>query len=108
MSKFLTQLKMPVLIGTLLVLPFMLLEWLNRREYHENYPVPLYLIMWLLPVVFIYALAFIVRNLRAGHKTIKHRLAGLLWLALAILLVWLWAGTIADQMPCFLGVPVCD
>jgi len=25
-----------------------------------------------------------------------------------ILIAWLWAGALVDQMPCFLGVPNCD
>jgi hypothetical protein len=34
---------LPILTGTLLVLPLLSLEWFNRREYHENYPVGLFL-----------------------------------------------------------------
>lgn len=104
----LARFKWPVILSALLALPFMLLEWFNRREYHENYPVGLFIILWLLPLIFIYSLAAIFRSMRAGNKTIQHRLARLLWVAVAILMIWLWAGTVADQMPCFLGVPVCD
>jgi hypothetical protein len=64
--------------------------------------------MWMLQVVFIYNLTAIVRSLRPGPKTISHHATRLLWLALAVLLAWLWAGTISDQMPCFLGLPDSD
>lgn len=108
MRVLLARFKWPVILSALLVLPFMLLEWFNRREYGEVYPVGLFAIMWLLPVIFIYCLTAIVRNLRAEHQTIWHRIVRLLWIALAIMMIWLWAGTVSDQMPCFLGVPVCD
>jgi len=108
MNRVLTDIRLSALISTLLVLPFMLLEWINRREYPENYPVGLFILLWLLPAVFMYSLAAILRSVQSGNKTIRHRLARVLWLALAILMIGLWAGTVADQMPCFLGVPVCD
>ncbi|TLN12604.1 hypothetical protein FDZ74_10130 [bacterium] len=108
MRALLARFKWPVILSALLVLPFMVMEWINRREYGEDYPVGLFIIMWLLPVVFIYSLAAIIRGLQEPSAGIWPRVGRLLWLALAILMIWLWAGTVNDQMPCFLGVPVCD
>ena len=86
----------------------MTLEFVNRRAFDEGLPVPLFAIMWLLPLSFILILMPIVRNLRAQERSTANPLSSLLGVVCLILLAWLWVGIIHDQMPCFLGVPNCD
>ena len=108
MKNIFTNLRTPVIISTILVLPFMMLEWVNRRDFHEGFPVPLFVVLWLLPLAFMLILTPIVRDVRAGKKITDNPLGLLLRAAFLILIAWLWVGIILDQMPCFLGVPNCD
>ena len=86
------------LIGFLVVLPFIVLELINRR-FDGNFPFPLFVVMWLLSFAFV----LLVRPLaRPGRLHVALRVAGL------ILIGWVWTGLVIDQMPCFLGVPNCD
>jgi hypothetical protein len=50
----------------------------------------------------------IVRNARTGNGIMSNPINFLFRVAFLVLIVWVWAGVIIDQMPCFLGVPNCD
>jgi len=108
MKAIFTTLRSPAIISSILVLPFMILELMNRRSFHEGFPIPLFGILWLLPVAFILILMPIVRNVQAGNRIMADPISLLLRVAFLILIAWLWSGIILDQMPCFLGVPNCD
>jgi hypothetical protein len=56
MNNFLASLRMPAGISSLLLLPFVLLERINRRSYGEAFPFALFGWMWLLPLAFVLAL----------------------------------------------------
>jgi hypothetical protein len=92
------------IVSSILVLPFMVLELRNGG----GFAVPLFVVMWLLPLSFVLLFAPLVRTLRTGNKSV----AGYLWLlprvTLMALIAFLWVGIVVDQMPCFLGVPNCD
>jgi hypothetical protein len=103
-----THLRLPAITSSALLLPFIILELVNRRSYHEGFPIPLFGILWLLPMAFTLILMSIVRKVQTGNKTTPNTISLLLGIALLILMVWLWVGIILDQMPCFLGVPLCD
>jgi len=102
------NLKTPAIVASLLVLPFMILELVNRRGFNDGFPVPLFFLMWLLPVAFVAILMPILRSLPAGNRNMQSALSLLPRIALLILIAWLWVGLTLDQMPCFLGVPNCD
>ena len=102
------NLRTPAIMSSVLVLPFMILEFVNRREFYEGFPIPLSAMMWLPPLSFILILMPIVRELRAQERTTPNPLRLLLGIGFLILLAWLWVGLIHDQMSCFLGVPNCD
>jgi hypothetical protein len=108
MSSFITNLKLPAIISSILVAPFMVLEFVNRRHFHESFPVPLLSLLWLLPVVFVLILRPVVRNVRAGKGIKAYPISFLLAVIFLVLTAWIWVGTILDQMPCFLGIPNCD
>jgi hypothetical protein len=98
----------PAIIGSVLVLPFMILEMINRRGLGEGFPFVLFVVMWILPALFVLVLTPIVRDLRAGIRMTANPLTVVPRLALLILITWLWLGLVIDQLPCFLGVPNCD
>ncbi len=108
MKNIFSDLGSPAIIASTLVLPFMILELINRRSFHEGFPIVLFGLLWLLPVAFILILTPIVRNLHAGNRFMVNPISLLLGAAFLILIAWLWVGIILDQMPCFLGVPNCD
>jgi hypothetical protein len=103
-----SNLRLPAIISSALVLPFMILELVNRRSFHEDFPIVLFGLMWLLSVAFILILRPIVRNIRAENGIMVNPIGLLLRVAFLIPIAWLWVGLILDQMPCFLGVPNCD
>ncbi len=101
-------LRRPAIFGSLVLLPFVALDLVNRRDYHEGLPLVLFGVMWLLAFFFVLILTSIVRRLPAGERTLASRLGLLPSVVALILIAWLWVGIVNDQMPCFLGVAFCD
>ena len=83
----------PAVAAFALVLPFVLLEAVNRGV-DRNFPVVLFALMWLL------ASAFVAILMRPSRWWLRA--------ALLIPIAAFWVGLVVDQMPCFLGVPNCD
>jgi hypothetical protein len=92
----------------MLVLPFMILEWVNRREFHEEFPLALFGILWLLPFIFIAILLPLVKDICTGARLLANPVMLLLRVGILTLVTVLWVGTVIDQLPCFLGIPFCD
>ena len=105
-----TPLIASAVISSILVLPFLLLELINRQEFRarEGFPFTLFAWLWLQPVAFGLILMPTVRYMRAGNKSRLYPIRLLLSAAVLILIAWLWVDLLLDQMPCFLGVPNCD
>jgi hypothetical protein len=108
MKNFLSNLKIPAIVSLLLVAPFMLMEFVNRRQFHEGYPFLLFFVLWILPFIFIAIVMPLGRDAKAGVDILANPLALGLKVALLLLIAMMWFGTVIDQMPCFLGVPMCD
>jgi uncharacterized membrane protein len=102
------NLGLPVIIGSIVVLPFLLLELINRRAFNEDFPLTLFTTLWLLPVIFLFILLPLIQKVRAGENIFANPFHLVLSGSLLILIAWIWVSTILDQMPCFLGVPLCD
>ncbi len=98
----------PVVVACLPVGPFMILEFVNRRGYSEPFPFQLFAMMWLMAFCFAFIFIPTVRNLMLGRTGSANHLIVLPGLASLLLLAWGLIALISDQMPCFLGVPVCD
>ena len=108
MPRVVGNLRTAAIISSALVVPFTTLELVNRWRYHEGFPFPLFALMWLCPFLFIIVLGPMLRIVTAGVRD-KSALLGLaLKGALLCLTAWLWIGLVLDQVPCFLGVPLCD
>lgn len=108
LSRISGNLKTPAIVSSLLVLPFIALELINRRSLPQGFPIVLFLIMWLLPLSFILILMPILRKQRSEKPSMKNLLSLLPRVGLLIFIAWFWVGLVLDQMPCFLGVPNCD
>jgi hypothetical protein len=102
MPRNLTLLRAPTIIASLLVLPLVALELVNRRSAGESFPFPLFAILWVLPFIFILTLSSLVRAPRSVSVILLARIGVLVLVAV----VWIFA--VVDQLPCFLGVPNCD
>ncbi|HVF40372.1 MAG TPA: hypothetical protein VM939_10760 [Gemmatimonadaceae bacterium] len=82
------------------------MEVLNRRGLAEGFPVALFTGLWLLGLTFVALLMSLVRRRPAQGDALT---MGLLLRRFGLILVAaLWVTLVADQMPCFLGVPNCD
>ena len=108
MKLSLINLKFPALIASVLILPFMLLEWVNRQNFNEGFPFVLFSLMWILPTAFFAILFPLVRSARAGENLMARPIRLAVKILALGLLAWLWTMLLFDQMPCFLGVPNCD
>ena len=109
MKTITTNLRSAALISFILVVPFMILELVNRRNLPESFPSVLFGFLWLLPVTFIVILMPIVRNARAGSSIIIANPISLSFrVAFLILIALVWGSLLIDQLPCFLGNPNCD
>ena len=102
------RIRTPAIVSSALVLPLMILELVNRWGYHEVFPIPLFALLWLLPLSFMVVLMPILRGLPAGDRGPVTRLSFISGLILLTLIAWLWVSIVIDQMPCFLGVMHCD
>lgn len=95
-------------ISFILVLPFMILEWINHRNLHESFPIALFVVLWLLPTAFIVILMPMIRSVRAGNSIMGNPISLVFKVAFLALIVTIWGWGFIDQLPCFLGVPNCD
>ncbi|MCW5875344.1 MAG: hypothetical protein KIS85_00555 [Anaerolineales bacterium] len=96
------------LFGFLAILPFALMELVNRRDYGEDFPFVLFGSMWFMTSLLSAILIPLVRSLRAGNFS-EANLASLVIRGVLLVMISIGFVTLlADQMPCFLGVRHCD
>ena len=103
-----TSLMNRVLIGAMLVAPFMVLQSVNRRAFGEEFPFALFVFMSLTSAGIVLALTPGLRRLRSERRLAALTLGHWAGLVAAALLVCVYAAVVLDQLPCFLGVPNCD
>ncbi|HWR66971.1 MAG TPA: hypothetical protein VN364_12715 [Bellilinea sp.] len=108
MNNQLLKFKTPLILSLLLVLPFMLMEWINVRDFTLGFPFGLFGYMWLVALIFSFAGSAWLRSLRKGEKNPGAILMRLLLLVVIGISIWSFSYVLADQWPCFLGVPNCD
>ncbi len=102
------RLRTPAMASPVLVLPFVILELVNRRSYHEPFPIPLFALLWLLPLSFMVILLPTRQSPPVNTRSLALRLSFVARLILLFLIACLWIGIVIDQIPCFLGVLYCD
>ena len=94
--------------STLLVAPFIILEAASTQGFSRGFPLALFGFMWVLALSFIGILVPMIQGVRAGNRQMPTSLGLLLRGSALIFIGWILGSIIADQMPCFLGVPNCD
>lgn len=108
MNNILTNIKLPTIISFLIVLPFMILEWAIRSNLpRSNASGILFVIMWILPMLFLLTAMPIMRDIRAGNSILANPVILLVRVVFSACLAWMWFGLVVDQMPCFLGATGC-
>ncbi|RIK53480.1 hypothetical protein DCC62_32285, partial [candidate division KSB1 bacterium] len=116
MKNLLTSFKSAAIVSFILVLPFVILEFIFNIV---NMPNALTLkkaldlsvlfgVMWLLPMAFIYILRPLVRNVQAGNMGMMNPFNLLFKFTFLSVIAMMWGGILIDQWPCFIGVPNCD
>ena len=102
----------PAKIGLLLTVPFLVMELVFNGANRISVITPEYLlgitflfgILWALPTGFLVMLRPILTAGDSGASPISILIRMVVLVALAVL----WVAFIADQWPCFTGVPNCD
>ena len=93
-------------VSALLVLPFVLLEWMSTSGFSRGFPAALFASLWILGAAFIVIL--MPMQARADGRAGTPRIADALRVILLIVIAAVWITLVVDQMPCLLGVPNCD
>lgn len=96
------------ILGFIFLIPLIALEIVNRRKFNEGFPFSVFIFTWILQAAFILILAALIKTMRSGKSVTKNRIELLLRLVGLLLIAYIWGGWIADQWPCFMGVPNCD
>ena len=100
--------KTAAIVSSGLVLPFMILESVNGRNFPHDFPIVLFGLMWLMTLVFTVITLSFRRSLESGTRTVVESIGLMSKVVTLILIAWMWLSLVVDQMPCFLGVPNCD
>jgi hypothetical protein len=95
-------------ISAVLVVPLFILEWWNRREFHEEFPLVLFTFMSVHSLLIVLSAAPAVRRLRSERDPRTLRVRHWFGLVLSAFLAFVYVGVVVEQLPCFLGVPNCD
>ena len=93
-TSVLRNLRLPVLISAVLVLPFLILEVLNRGTAVEDFPIPPFGFLWLLAALFGVVLVPLLRRVKAGRSADEPGV----WLGILslILITGLWIAIVVD------------
>lgn len=116
MKNFLSRFRSAAIISSILVLPFVILEFMfnivnqsNALSLKKGLDLTLLFgLLWLLPALFMTILSPIVRNLRAGDNMMANPGSLLFRVAVLAFFALAWGGILIDQFPCFMGIPNCD
>ena len=108
MTKIVPGIKWPAIISAIFVIPFMALEWINRRAFSEGFPFLVFGLLWLLAMLFVLILRPVLLARREGKAFLRNPAGLFLQMGSLLIIAWLWFSLLQDQLPCFLGVPNCD
>ncbi len=97
-----------LLISATVVAPFSVLQWVNRRTLHEDFPFVLFIFMSLHSLFIVLLLTPALQRLRAKRSLKDLKPGHWVGLLLGLFLLYVYANVVIDQLPCFLGVPNCD
>jgi hypothetical protein len=107
-SNFASTARVAGVISSALVAPLLLLELRFGSSTFASFPYTLFGVLWFLPLVFVITAKPLLQPLGARTSVLAHPAALVIRLSLLGLISFAWLGIVADQLPCFLGVPNCD
>jgi predicted membrane-bound mannosyltransferase len=96
------RLKIAAIVASVVILPFVLAELINRRRFDEPFPFVLFATLWVMAASVAGLAVPLLRPVSEGAAKRTTRIV------LLIALVAVFGRILIDQMPCFLGVPGCD
>ena len=99
---------MSLLISLTFVVPFIVLQWVNRRAFHDDFPFVLFTFMSLHSLLIVLLLTPALRRLRSERHLRALKLGHWAGLVVSAVLISAYVNVVVDQLPCFLGVPNCD
>lgn len=97
-----------VLGSFILLLPFVVIEFINRQSFKEGFPFAIYIFTFFLQTAFFYTFLSLIRSIRVTPSLKTNPVTLVLRIVGLIVLVYIWVGWIVDQWPCMMGVPNCD
>jgi hypothetical protein len=97
-----------IVLGFVLLIPFVALEVVNRWKFNESFPFALFTFAWVLQTAFVYIGLPIVKTIRSGKSVTNNPLQLAIRVAGMLLIAYIWGGWVVDQWPCLMGVPNCD
>lgn len=97
-----------LLISATLVAPFIVLQLVNRRTLHEDFPHVLFTFMSLHSLFIVLLLTPALRRLKTERSLRALGLGHWAGLLLGVFLVFVYTNVVIDQLPCFLGISHCD
>lgn len=97
-----------LLISSTLVVPFAILQLVNRKAFQEEFPFVFFAFMSLHSLFIALLLTPALQRFRAERNLRALKLGHWAALVLSAILTFAYANVVIDQLPCFLGVPNCD
>jgi drug/metabolite transporter (DMT)-like permease len=97
-----------LLISATWVAPFIVLQWVNRKTFHEGFPFLLFTFMSLHSLFIVLLLTPALQRLRTERSLRALKPGHWAGLLLGVFLAYVYVNVVIDQLPCFLGVPNCD
>jgi len=96
-------------IGVLLVTPLAFLEFryaATPRQLSDY--AALFGLLWLLPVAFVMIGTLLVRAFRSKPTIVARPVSFVSGVIVLAVVAGVWLAVVRDQVPCFIGVPICD
>ncbi len=95
-------------LGFIFLIPFIVLEIVNRWKFSEGFPFAVFTFTWALQTVFILILLKFIKKRQSGKTFKENPFIIILQIVSLVLIAYIWGGWIIDQWPCLMGVPNCD
>ena len=102
---------MSLLISLTFVVPFIVLQWVNRRAFDDNFPFVLFTVpsAGLPTSLFHWSVSDAGLVAASGRRRLRAlKLGHWAGLVVSAVLISAYVNVVVDQLPCFLGVPNCD
>lgn len=109
MKKVFLNPKTSILIGFLITLPFMFMEFATSSNLpRSNFPIQLFIFMWIIASIFLLLINSTLETIQGkNYQKKKNYLIITIKIIFGGILAYIWITIIIDQIPCFLGATGC-